>query len=79
MNMRPPSRTFVRNTVSLIAVLAGVGFLTLGWQWTGSFMNAINEAIAGAPDAPGLMLLVVGTLFVLYGGGDLLFRLDDNK
>jgi hypothetical protein len=58
----------------LVALVAGVVLLIFGLSVSDSLSSRISEALTGTPTDKSLLLIILGALFLLYGGVGTIFN-----
>ncbi len=58
----------------LVALIAGVILLIFGLSVSDSLSSRISEAVTGSPTDKSLLLILLGALFLLYGGVGTIFN-----
>lgn len=64
----------MRIITSLAALIAGVVLVIFGFSASDSISSHISQAVTGAPSDKSLLLIVLGVLFLLYGGVGTIFN-----
>lgn len=68
-----PSPRRMKIAPPLIALTAGVVLVILGLNASDSLSSALGEMITGSPSEKSLLLIISGTVLLLYGGVGTIF------
>lgn len=64
----------MRIVTPLVALIAGVILLIFGLSVSDSFSSHLSEILTGAPSEKSLLLIILGAVFLLYGGVGTIFN-----